>query len=125
MIKSIYLAGPWAYRDLAKQVRNHLVGAGIEVTSRWLDFPGDSHDPEVLQREAINDLEDVRKADALVLLNLQKRGEETSGKAVETGYALALGKPVYMVGNPSNVFHWLPEVNRYNTIDELTNGLKG
>lgn len=113
-----YIASPWQERLVARSVREKCRAAGIEVTSRWLDFPGDSHDPKVFQEEALNDYDDVRRADVLLLLNLQKRGEETSGKAVETGMALAWGKAVFMVGEPSNIFHYLPGVRRFEFVDD-------
>lgn len=117
MIKSIYIAAPWAKKELAGNVRDKVVAAGIEVTSRWIDFPGDSHDPMVLREEAYNDWDDVLTADGFLLLNLQKRGEETSGKAVETGIALAVGKPVFMVGDRSNIFQYCDEVTLCEDVD--------
>ncbi len=115
----VYIAAPFVEKEYAKTVREKLRKAGIGVTSRWLDFPGDSLDPIILTVEAANDFDDVFDADALVLLNLQKRGEETSGKAVETGLALACGKPVYMIGGWSNVFHFLPQVVKCTSVEEM------
>jgi hypothetical protein len=117
MIRSVYIAAPWAAKDYAGTVRDRVVAAGIEVTSRWIDFPGDSYDPVVLQTEAYNDWDDVLKADGFFLLNLQKRGEETSGKAVETGIALAVGKPVFMIGEKSNIFQYCDEVIPCEDVD--------
>lgn len=116
----VYVAAPWASKETdARLTRDRLVHLGIECTSRWIDFPGDSQDPEVLEEEAYNDWEDVLRADALLLLNLQKRGEETSGKAVETGIALQAGKNVFMVGTPSNIFHHLSdEIIQCASVDE-------
>lgn len=108
----VYIACPWTERTTAREARRQCIEAGLIVTSRWLDFPGDSVDPIVLQMEALHDTADVRDADVLLLLNLQARGFETSGKAVETGMALAWGKPVYLIGRPSNIFHRHPNVHR-------------
>ena len=115
---AVYIAGPWVERPVARSVREKCKAAGLEVTSRWLDFSGDSHDPQVFLEEALNDYDDVRRADVLLLLNLQKRGEETSGKAVETGMALAWGKTVYMVGSWSNIFHFHPRVKRFELVED-------
>jgi nucleoside 2-deoxyribosyltransferase len=126
----VYVAAPWVHKDYAKSVRDQLVAAGIECTSRWVDFKEDkptggmSYNNETLVREAQNDFDDVKAADALLLLNLQSRGNETSGKAVETGLALAWGKKVVMVGDPSNVFHYLPQVTRVQTVEEAIQCLK-
>jgi nucleoside 2-deoxyribosyltransferase len=115
MIK-IYVAAPWAEKAFkAKEAKEKLEAEGFIVTSRWISFheeksadqSGLAYDKDVLIREAANDVEDVRDCDIVILLNTQKRGEETSGKAVETGMALAWFKPIIVVGQPTNVFHWL------------------
>ena len=121
---SVYICGPWAERPVARSVREKCRAAGLEVTSRWLDFLGDSHDPKILLEEALNDCDDVRRADVLLLLNLQKRGEETSGKAVETGMALEQGKTVFMVGAPSNVFHYHPRVRRFELVEDAIEAIR-
>lgn len=55
---------------------------------------------------------DIKLSDLLVLLTESASalvgGTATSGgRHVETGFALALGKPVIVVGAPENVFHRL------------------
>lgn len=121
---TFYLAAPWAEREQARAARQKLIDAGYNVNSRWLDFEKDAGDDglsiskETLQQEAIHDLEDVSHADALILLNTQARGEETSGKAVEFGFAMGLLKPVLIVGNRTNVFHHLP-IPVLPSIDDL------
>lgn len=115
MIVSCYVAAPWGHRLHAKQAKEQLEAAGFVVTSSWIekhaDKPGDSSgldfDPILLKEEATEDAQDVHKADIFILLNTQKRGEETSGKAVECGMAMAWGKPVILVGEPTNIFHFL------------------
>jgi len=120
----IYIAAPWAEKAYAKEVSKDFRAAGFDVVSRWIDFhegtssDGLQLDPVKLQREALNDIEDVMAADILVLLNLQARGTETSGKAVETGMALAMGKDVVMVGGPTNVFHFLDTVRKVDSIED-------
>lgn len=112
MIK-IYVAAPWKDKPLAMETAKTLESQGFFVTSRWINFhedkPADAsglaYDKDVLIREAAQDVEDVFNCDVLILLNTQKRGEETSGKAVETGMAMAWMKPVIVVGEASNIFH--------------------
>lgn len=120
----IYLAAPWKDKELAKAAADKLAEAGYYITSRWhhvhADKPADSSglefDPTMLKQEALNDAEDVYAADVFLLLNTQKRGEETSGKAVETGMAMAWGKPVILVGEPTNVFHYL-DIHKVSDIE--------
>lgn len=105
----IYVAAPWIHKETARAARDVLVEGGFEVTSRWLDIHTDvqENDPkkaDYLAEQAIHDVTDVNNADILILLNISK----SEGKAVETGLALAWNKPVILVGERTNIFHWLP-----------------
>lgn len=112
----VYLAGPYAARELLGEYAIELADIGISVTSRWLlethDItPGtqkaavDLSDEEV-SAHAIADLADVEAADVLVLFTAANVGfEGGGGRHVETGVAIALNKPVVVVGEPENVFH--------------------
>jgi nucleoside 2-deoxyribosyltransferase len=99
--------------------------AGIEVTSRWIDEHKLETDHRILRLEAEHDLEDIRQAEWFILLNSQKRGEETTGKAVELGYALARGKRIVVVGERTNVFHSLPQIRIVETVDEAIREVLG
>lgn len=109
----VYIAGPWTQRPKAIAAAKRLKAEGCEVTSRWHDIHGDSHDPGVLKREAMNDWNDIRKADVLLLLNLEK----SEGKAVEQGIALEAGKPIVAIGEKTNVFQYLD--GHYTFVDTL------
>ena len=114
-IKSIYVAAPWLRKTEAKEARKKLEEAGFTVTSGWVDIPDDEDRDEAYMREqALNDYSDVFAAQALVLLNLEK----SEGKAVETGLALATNMPILLVGERTNIFHWLPEVNIVGSVEE-------
>lgn len=91
--------------------------AGHTITERWWEYP-ETSDHDLLEACAQRDYTGVVKADALLLLNTQARGSETSGKAVETGIAIAMFKPVILVGERTNVFHHLPNVHVVATVDE-------
>jgi nucleoside 2-deoxyribosyltransferase len=106
----VYIAAPWVRRDEAKAVGERLIAAGHEVTSRWFQHQGDPNDSTgstldqiEVRRQAGEDVIDVCRADALVVLNLEK----SEGKAVETGIAIANGIPVISVGKRSNIFQSL------------------
>lgn len=117
---AVYVAAPWDERHgLAILAEQKIVAAGFDSTSRWIHYHGEEEpDPILLAREAIEDREDIRRADALLLINSQKRGHETSGKAVETGIAIELGIPVVVVGKWSNLFHFFPGVYLTDTVEE-------
>lgn len=117
----IYIAAPWVRRPEAIAIGEQFKAAGFELTSRWfhhvtdgdpMDSSGITCDQESIRFQAHEDIADVRRADALVVLNLQK----SEGKAVETGIAIAAGIPVISVGKRSNIFQALGfEVD---TVDE-------
>lgn len=106
----IYTAAPWKFRVEAKQVAQQFRDAGHQIISRWHDEWADRPSANVplaeLRGEAEKDVEDVRHAEVVVVLNW----EQSEGKAVEQGIALALNIPVLVIGAASNVFHYLPAV---------------
>jgi len=108
----IYVAAPWVRRPEAIVIGEQFKAAGHELTSRWfyhesdgdpMDSSGLTCSPESTREQALEDITDVMRADALVVLNLQK----SEGKAVETGIAIAVGIPVISVGTRSNIFQSL------------------
>lgn len=106
----LYIAAPFLCREQAREAKRFFQDAGFAVTSRWIDTHStieDIQNPEnitFLQTRAVHDVQDVYQADILVLLNIQT----SEGKAVETGLALAWQKPIIIVGQRSNIFHFLP-----------------
>ena len=120
----IYLAAPYAARDLLKEHLSFWEGLGYEITCGWVKGtrPLDkksfgaseaSTDDEVFEH-VTGDLEDIDAADVLVHYTgnfLESMGFNdhdhrlhTGGRHVETGYAIAKQKPVVIIGEPENVF---------------------
>lgn len=106
----LYVAAPWVRREEAIEIAAKFVKAGHEITSRWFHHVGDPTDAtgkvldqDEVSKQALEDIEDVRRADTLIVLNLQK----SEGKAVETGIAIAAGIPIISVGTRSNIFQIL------------------
>lgn len=105
----IYVAAMYSKRI---EVREHhariLQEAGHEVTARWL-WEGGLPGSEVAS--AFKDIEDVARADALVLVtNPIGTNFSGGGRCVEMGYAMAAGKLVIVVGERENIFCWHPDV---------------
>lgn len=132
----VYLAAPWSFKEQAKIVKKIFVDAGFDVVSRWIDLhvpkPENSIElgwaeanEEIMRREAYNDIEDVKECDVLVLMNIQPRNFESTGKAVETGIALILDKKVVLVGDKTNVFHYHDNVTQVNGVTEAIDFLRG
>lgn len=107
----VYMAG--RYRDLDKLAgeREKFRSAGIEVTSTWLD---NAEEGMAFQDVAVIDLEDVDRADVLVLYT-EPYGTPVpgGGRHVEFGYALGRGKECVLVGPLENIFHWHPTVKSF------------
>jgi nucleoside 2-deoxyribosyltransferase len=123
---TIYIAAKYPRRDEMRHVRTKLQIAGFTVTSRWLDetTPLDSTLPESTprscQRTAIIDLEDVDRADTFLFFSEDSLvGVPRGGRHVEMGFALAKGKRIIVIGDPENIFHYLPGIIHYPTLDSF------
>src|SRR5437016_5058622 len=86
---------------------------GYVITSRWLT----EHNGMPAEQASTEDLEDIDKADALVLFTMIPEGGITGGREFESGYAYAKGKKLYLVGDQVNVFHSkFPAAHRYENL---------
>ena len=120
----LYLAAPWSMRFRMPAMAARFEAAGHTITATWW-LAEETADVVALRQSAFRDAEAVQQAEALVLLNTQIRGRETSGKAVETGMALAWRKPVVLIGTPSNIFHALPSVVVVASVEDALHVLAG
>ncbi|MCG9744677.1 nucleoside 2-deoxyribosyltransferase [Vibrio alginolyticus] len=83
MSKSVYLAGSFKYLEQMQDVHKALLDAGIQTTIS-----------EPLQQNGINGcLQRISEADITYILNFG--GYVGKSVAIDIGYALGLGKPVY------------------------------
>ena len=114
----VYIAAPWGERfSSALHAKRVLEEKGALVVSDWIDR--DLGADVDTKQEAVADLVQVGDCDLFVLLNTQKRGEETSGKAVEFGAAITLGKRCVVVGESTNIFHLLDEVEHVERVGSI------
>jgi hypothetical protein len=99
-------------------VATELRAVGHEVTTRWIRHEGEPH-----PGEAVHDLTDILFADALVLFteNLPKkvRFSTRGDRHVAFGYALKAGRKLFVVGPRESLFHQLPNVLRFDEIEEM------
>ena len=111
----VYIAAPYPERLAAQALLRWIESAGDEVTSTWLreeDTLDDFH--------AQLDLDDVARADVLLAFNPKAYAEAgTGGRHVELGYALALGKPVVLLGSRTNIFHHLDRIVAVDGVDAM------
>lgn len=117
-----YLAAPYVAREQVADFARELVEVGLDVTASWISedheiTPGTlgaapALTGEEVARHAATDLDDIERCDVLIVftaaaLGLAIEDCASGGRHVETGYALAKGVPVIVVGEPENVFHRL------------------
>ena len=114
---TIYLAARFERQAELRVYRDRLRAAGHVLTSRWLDVTGKPPVPTDSAEYAQVDLDDIAHARWFVLFTDDVPGR--GGKDFETGWALALGVPVRIVGPRVHVFHYLPAVTCYDTVAEF------
>ncbi len=93
----IYVAGKWEERNICKGVMAALEDSGCKITHDWTA----SDEKENLAQSALDDINGVKNADVLVFIAIE--GHHYRGSFVEMGAALALGKPVIVVGAATDV----------------------
>jgi nucleoside 2-deoxyribosyltransferase len=125
-----YLAAPYPARPMLRYYAEDLMHIGIDVVASWLDEEHEINagttgsapglDPAEVARHAATDLDDIERCDVLVVFTARALGLDpaevhSGGRHVETGYALAKGTPVIVVGEPENVFHRLDRLHSFVT----------
>lgn len=140
MKDKIYLAARYSRRLELCGYREELVTLGFEVTSRWLNGnrqlddkgvpigdsgerrfeEGDTAVDHLRAHFAQEDMSDVLSAGTCIAFTEEPRsGNSRGGRHVELGMALAAGKQVIVIGPRENVFCWLPQVEHYDSWEEL------
>ena len=113
----IYIAGPWVDRKAVNEFSAILEKAGFEITHAWWNYEESKNNSS---REACDDLEGVRRADAVVVWNTAL----SEGKATEQGLAIAWNKPIVCLtpdGFPvkTNIFHVLDNYVHVSTQEDV------
>lgn len=127
----IYIAARSQDRNKAIEIAKALSSNGFNVISRWLKDGGLAvHHKELSKEEACRfvanqDLADLKRSDILVaFLPTKFKSMGTGGRHFEFGVAYALNKPIVILGNRGNVFHYLAGVDRVDTTEKLVYYLK-
>lgn len=123
----VYLASSYANHPEMREWRTLLHADGHRVTSRWIDGDcaeyDDLRDAGVNLAEAVRAIEDLAQSDVVILDNRAGRNTTRGGRHVEFGMALHSLR-VILVGERENVFHWLPQVLRVDSIEEAADMLR-
>lgn len=129
-----YIAARFSRRPECNALARRLQALGHTITSRWVKPECDHVLPTGLstqaadgerQRFALEDLADVQTCDAVVSLMEEPRNNSRGGRHVEFGVGLALGKALYCIGPRETVFHHLPEVCCFDTVEAFLTDLGG
>ena len=116
---NIYIAAPWIHKADALAAQVALEAVGHTVVSHWIKYHSDAvigapDDFHELRTQALEDVKDLAESHVLVLLNLSK----SEGKATELGFALSLDLRVVLVGERTQIFHYMPGVEVVATVAE-------
>jgi nucleoside 2-deoxyribosyltransferase len=112
-----YLAAKYDKRRELLPIATMLVLQGHELTGKWLNGSHDGTDVEAQSKYAALDLQHIDECETFVLFNLPIGcPDASSGRHVEFGYALAMGKQVLIVGDGNSIFKTLAE-RTYPTVE--------
>lgn len=114
-MKSVYLSARFERREELQEYQRELETLGIQVIARWLEVEPPSGtrglSEDELQELAELDLEDVSRADGFVCFSDPAGARDGAARHVEFGIAVAMGKPIVVVGCREHLFHRLPEIS--------------
>lgn len=128
----VYLAARYSRHEELQEYASLIEDSGHKVTSRWIhgshDIARDAQDDEERARFAMEDFEDLLKAEICVSFTedpgAKPKKPGKGGRHVEFGVALAMNLRTVIIGPRENVFHWLPTVEMYTTFDEFLDSLE-
>lgn len=120
----IYVAGTFADQKSLRAEADRLWALGHEITGSWLQEvarPVMMDDFDFKAKLAMKDAAEIYAADLIILDNRQSSG----GKNVEWGIGVGQfqKKLLWLVGEPSNVFHYLAD-QFFDSWDECITWLK-
>ena len=107
----VFLSSRYSRREEMREIRDRIHTLGHKVQSRWID--AGVMEPVVA---AIMDKQDAEQSDIVISFT---GGGRHGGRHVEFGIGIALGKLSAVVGEREHVFHHLPGVYHFTTIEEL------
>jgi hypothetical protein len=144
-MKQIYLASRYSRRLELCEYRERLRGLGYLVQARWLDGghqldnagaqigdngealieAGNTERANALRAKfADDDWQDVTSAEIQINFTEPPRSSANrGGRHVELGISLARGARVIVVGYRENIFHWLPQIEFFETFDAALEAL--
>lgn len=129
--KTIYLAARYGRRPALVYYRKSLQALGYNVQSRWVDGEHETIDatatPEQMRSFANDDLSDINDSDTMISFTdgPDVDGWVRGGRHVEFGYAYSAMMRIIIVGPRENTFHYLADVEQFDTWAECWAMLHG
>ena len=121
----IYLASLWSRREEMREVEKRLIAEGHMSTARWL-WTTAPNEAKFWAPEALKDVEDIMESDAvLTFTQPYKSMNSGGGRHFELGAAFAWSKLIVGVGEQEIVFHHLPTMHFFDTLDAALEYIKG
>lgn len=123
-----YIAARFSRRPECNALAHELQALGHTITSRWVKPDSDHVKATGLSQQAADaerrrfateDVQDVLCCDAMVSLMETPRNNSRGGRHVEFGMALGLEKELYIIGPRETVFHHLPTVMHFETVNDF------
>ena len=122
----VYLAAGFSRKNEIADKAVELMNLGIIVTSTWTAEEAkptsqlNDVTDEYLLFNGKRDLDEIVACDALVLFTQDPtKPFVRGGRMHEAGFAVGLGKRLYICGPRENIFHWQPNIMRCDTWDEM------
>lgn len=124
VLTRIYLASRYTRIAEMQGYRDELRERGYLITSRWVEgehkmteAPDYQQSHAQRQSFAQDDYDDLQAADWVISFTEEPRtpGATRGGRHVECGLGLAWGKRTTVIGHRENVFHYLPQVEFFET----------
>ncbi len=123
MPRNIYLAAAYEKYEELQLIAKRLESFGHTITSRWISGKEASLDVlitdgtingDVAAELAFKDMEDISFSDTFVMLAGGGRG----GRHWEAGFAYYLCAETIIVGGREHLFHYLPNVKMFRTVEQ-------
>ena len=124
----VYLSGSFSQQDYLRGIREEIIKIGVTVLSGWLD-ERDGEDMSLWEGELNRDLHEIEETDLFIYDAYLK----SIGKNFEMGYAYAMYKPVWIVGEITSPFQlvatrrfksWVAAIDSLRRMVEEADGYK-
>lgn len=124
MSKNVYLASGFHWREHLRLLAQKLIMRNYRICSSWVwleerPIRVDPKYDEFAYRIANSNVIDLLIADILIVDARGIAPDNSGGVHFELGFAIAKNIEVYLIGNRTNTFHWLDDVKRVDSEEEL------